>query len=57
VTGRVSQDVDGAILRIGLDRPEKRNGFDLAMIEELAAAYERLGDDPQILAGVLVRDR
>ena len=53
MTRRVSQELDGAILRIGLDRPEKRNAFDLAMIEQLAAAYERLGDDPQIRVGVL----
>jgi len=50
---RVSQELEGAILCIGLNRPEKRNAFDLAMIEQLGAAYERLGDDPQIRVGVL----
>ena len=38
---------------MGLNRPEKRNAFDLAMIEQLAAAYERLGDDREVRVGVL----
>jgi enoyl-CoA hydratase/carnithine racemase len=50
---RVTVEVDGHVLLIGINRPEKRNAFDLETIEALAAAYERLGDDPDIFAGVL----
>jgi len=53
VTGRVSVEHDGAVLRIGLNRPEKRNAFDLAMLEQLAAAYGRLADDPGLRVGVM----
>ena len=50
---RISVDVDGTILLIGLNRPEKRNAFDLAMVEQLAEAYERLGQDRELRVGVL----
>jgi len=50
---RTSVELDGNVLLIGLNRPEKRNAFDLAMIEQLAAAYERLGEDGDIRVGVL----
>ena len=50
---RVSVELDGHVLLMGLNRPEKRNAFDLAMIEQLAAAYERLGDDREVRVGVL----
>jgi enoyl-CoA hydratase len=49
---RISTAVDGHVLLIGVDRKGKRNAFDLAMIEELSAAYERLAD-PDLRAGVL----
>jgi methylglutaconyl-CoA hydratase len=35
---------DGAVLRIALARPERRNAFDAALIEELAAAFADVGD-------------
>ncbi len=50
---RISVELDGNVLMFGLNRPETRNAFDLAMIEQLAAAYERLGDDGEIRVGVL----
>jgi enoyl-CoA hydratase len=50
---RVTVDRDGHVLMIGVNRPEKRNAFDLATIDQLGAAYERLGDDPDLRAGVL----
>jgi hypothetical protein len=34
---RVAVEVDGHVLLIGIDRPEKRNAFDLATIEQLSA--------------------
>jgi methylglutaconyl-CoA hydratase len=51
---------DGAVLRIALARPERRNAFDAALIEELAAAFANpgaaravllSGDGPSFSAG------
>jgi enoyl-CoA hydratase/carnithine racemase len=50
---RVTVDRDGHVLMIGVNRPEKRNAFDLATIDQLGAAYERLADDPDLRVGVL----
>jgi methylglutaconyl-CoA hydratase len=35
---------DGAVLRVALTRPERRNAFDAALIDELAAAFADVGD-------------
>lgn len=48
---RVEQD--GSVLRIGLNRPEKRNAADRAMLQELAAAYTRLEQDDSVRVGLL----
>lgn len=53
MTERVTLERDGAVLMMGINRPEKRNAFDLATIEALAAAYEALADDPALRVGVL----
>jgi enoyl-CoA hydratase len=50
---RVTVEQDGHVLLMGINRPEKRNAFDLSTIAELAAAYERLGQDPELRVGVL----
>jgi enoyl-CoA hydratase len=50
---RVVVEQDGAVLRIGLNRPEKRNAADLALLRGLAAAYTRLERDPDLRVGVL----
>ncbi|MBX3188909.1 MAG: crotonase/enoyl-CoA hydratase family protein [Labilithrix sp.] len=50
---RVTVERQGHVLAIGINRPEKRNAFDLAMIDALAAAYEQLGDDPDVRCGLL----
>lgn len=50
---RVATELDGHVLLIAIDRPEKRNAFDRRTIEELAAAYERLADDDGVRVGVL----
>jgi enoyl-CoA hydratase/carnithine racemase len=42
---RITVELDGHVLLVGLNRPEKRNAFDLAMIDQLAAAYTRLAED------------
>ena len=50
---RITLEHDGHVLLIGVNRPEKRNAFDLSTIEQLAAAYDRLGTDRELRAGVL----
>jgi len=49
----VTVERDGHVLLIGVNRPEKRNAFDLATIEQLAAAYDRLGAERELRSGVL----
>lgn len=43
----------GRVLLIGLNRPEKRNAFNVALIDQLAAAYYELEHDEEIRCGVL----
>jgi enoyl-CoA hydratase len=43
----------GHLLLIGLNRPEKRNAFNLAMIDQLASAYYQLEHDDEVRCGVL----
>ena len=50
---RFTVEKDGHVLLIGVNRPEKRNAFDVAMFAELATAYERLADDDDLRVGVL----
>ncbi len=53
MTPRVTVERDGHVLLMGVNRPEKRNAWDLATIDELAAAYEQLGQDPELRVGVV----
>lgn len=39
-------ETQGHLLVVGLNRPAKRNAFNLAMLNELALAYAQLEDDP-----------
>ncbi|MCY7413169.1 MAG: crotonase/enoyl-CoA hydratase family protein [Salinibacterium sp.] len=48
---RVTVDRDGHVLVIGLNRPQKRNAADLAMLEQLALAYAELENDPELRVG------
>ena len=50
---KVQVEQRGHVLLIGINRPEKRNAFDLELIDEFGAAYERLGDDPELRVGVV----
>jgi enoyl-CoA hydratase/carnithine racemase len=54
---QITVERDGRVFLIGLNRPEKRNAFDAEMLEELALAYEQLGDDPEGRVGVLFAHR
>ena len=50
---RVTFERQGHIVRIGLSRPEKRNAFDLAMLEQLAQAYTDYDNDGDLWCAVL----
>jgi enoyl-CoA hydratase len=50
---RVTVDRDGHVLLIGIDRPAKRNAWDLQTIREVAAAYDRLAEDDESRVGVV----
>jgi enoyl-CoA hydratase len=50
---RVTTEKMGRIVRIGLARPEKRNAFDLAMLDELSQAYTDYEEDPELFCGLL----
>jgi enoyl-CoA hydratase/carnithine racemase len=52
-TGTVSLERRGHVLLVGLDRPAKRNAFDLPMWEALSRAYAELDRDPELRVGVL----
>jgi len=49
----VTTELVGHVLLIGLNRPEKYNAFNLALIDQLAQAYHRLENDPEVRCGVL----
>lgn len=43
----------GHVLLIGVNRPQQRNAWNLATIDGVAAAYQRLGEDPELRVGVV----
>ncbi|MCU1673135.1 MAG: Enoyl-CoA hydratase [Frankiales bacterium] len=49
----VTVEREGAVLLIGVDRAAKRNAWDLDTITGVAAAYEQLGQDPDVRVGVV----
>lgn len=44
---------DGQILLMGLNRPEKRNAFNMELLRELSLAYGELDRDPELRCGVV----
>ncbi|MBA4423971.1 MAG: enoyl-CoA hydratase [Syntrophus sp. (in: bacteria)] len=50
---RITVETRGHVYLMGLNRPEKRNAFDLEMYEELAGAYGELDRHPELRCGVL----
>jgi methylglutaconyl-CoA hydratase len=42
--GALRIERDGRVLRVAMARPERRNAFDAALIDELAAAFADVGD-------------
>jgi enoyl-CoA hydratase len=53
VAERVTIERDGHVLLIGLNRPEKRNAADFAMLQQLCLAYGELERDPELRVGVV----
>ena len=51
--GSIDLEVQDDVLLIGINRPNKRNGFTPKMYRELGEAYTRLDDDPSLRVGVL----
>ncbi len=51
--GRITTEVREHLLLLGIDRPEKFNGFTPQMFHQLGAAYQRLEEDPNLRVGVL----
>ena len=51
--GCIDTQVIGHVLLIGINRPAKRNGWTPPMFRQLAEAYTRLDDDPDLRVGVL----
>ena len=51
--GSIDLEVREGVLLIGINRPNKRNGFTPKMYRELGEAYTRLDDDPALRVGVL----
>ena len=49
----VSVEQRGHVLLVGLNRPQKRNAFNLAMMRDLALAYGRIERDDEIRAGLV----
>jgi enoyl-CoA hydratase len=43
----------GHVLVIGVNRPHKRNAWNIAVIEAVAEAFQELHDDPQLRVGVV----
>ena len=53
ISERISVEAREHVLLIGLNRPAKRNAFDLQMYQELGQALARLQNDAQLRCGVL----
>jgi enoyl-CoA hydratase len=50
---KITVEIRGHVVLMGLNRPEKRNAFDLEMYEELAYAYGELDRNSNLRCGVL----
>ena len=53
MTAPVLTEVDGAVLAITLDRPDKRNAIDSTMAEAICAAIDRLDGERELRVAVL----
>ncbi|CAA0099095.1 Uncharacterised protein [Halioglobus japonicus] len=53
--GSITTEIRGHILIMGLNRPEKYNGYTPTMAEQLVAAYTQLDEDDNLLATKLLQ--
>jgi enoyl-CoA hydratase/carnithine racemase len=53
VNPKITIETHHHLLLIGLNRPEKRNAFDIEMYQELGVAYGELQQNPELRCGVL----
>ena len=53
MTEKISVTRQDHVLLIGINRPAKRNAFDIDMLHGLSEAYEQLEQDPELRCGVL----
>jgi len=51
--GRIDVALDGGVLTIGINRPDKLNGLSPDMIDALARAYQKLEDEPEARCALL----
>ncbi|CAB1216088.1 crotonase/enoyl-CoA hydratase family protein [Acinetobacter bouvetii] len=51
--GKVSREIRGTLLLIGLDRAEKRNAFDSHMIQDLSLALTEYENHPELRCAVI----
>jgi enoyl-CoA hydratase len=49
----ITTEVRGSLLLIGVNRPDKMNAFNAAMLRDFSAAYTRLDDEPELRCGVV----
>lgn len=49
----VTTERRGHVFLIGVNRPDKRNSYDVAVLEQLSAAYQLFDDDPDAWVGLL----
>ena len=53
MTDQIVTDVDGSVLKIRINRPDKKNALTVAMYAALADAITRLGEDPTLKAAFI----
>ena len=51
--GKVSREIRGHLLLIGLDRATKRNAFDSHLIHDLSQALTEYEDNPNLRCAVI----
>jgi enoyl-CoA hydratase/carnithine racemase len=51
--GRITTEIDGHVLRIGIDRTAKMNSFTLSMLTGLAQAFTEYEQNPELRCGVV----
>ena len=52
-TTRITTEIKGHVLLIGLNRPDKLNAADEQMLHELSLAYGQLDNDPELRVGLV----